>query len=245
MIDAIRSEWVKQSTVMVTWVLVAVAGAFPLVISLLTAALTEDLLDGEDLASVIAGTSIVSAMLLGVLGTLAVTGEFSHNTIRPTFAAMPDRLRPLLAKPVVSVALSVVTAVAVILVSWVGGGAIADGEQELGLGDAQPALVGLFFLTVGLTILGFAIGLLVRNSAGSICLLLLWPLVAEGLIAGLMAVADKESWQRWLPYVAGINMTSIGESSDTLDRFPGGLYFFAWIAVLLVLGLLKTKRRDA
>lgn len=245
MIDVIRSEWIKQSTVTVTWVLVSVAAIFPTGIALLTAGFTNDFLDGEELASVIAGTSVVSAMLLGVLGTLAVTGEFSHNTIRPTFAAMPDRIRPLLAKPIVNVALSVITIAAVILVGWVAGAAVADGTQELGQGDAQAALIGTVFLTIGLTILGFAIGLLVRNSAGSICLLLLWPLVAEGLIAGLMSVADKEGWQRWLPYVAGINMTSVGDSSDALDRVPGGLYFFAWVFVLLALGVVKTKRRDA
>jgi ABC-2 type transport system permease protein len=143
------------------------------------------------------------------------------------------------------VALAAATIIVVIVVSWVAGAGLADGSQALGLGDARPALIGLFFLTIGLTVLGYAIGLLVRNSAGAICLLLLWPLVAEGLIAGLMAVANKDSWQRWLPYVAGINMTSVGDSSDTLDRVPGGLYFFAWVAVLLALGIVKTRRRDA
>ena len=100
MINAIRSEWIKQSTVTVTLVLVIIAAVFPVVVSALTAAGADGVFDGDDLASVIAGTSVVSTMLLGVLGSLAITSEFSHNTIRPTFAALPDRLRPLLAKPI-------------------------------------------------------------------------------------------------------------------------------------------------
>lgn len=244
MIDAIRSEWIKQSTITVTWVLAIIAAVFPVGITILTAILSDDPPDGLELTELIAGLSIISAMLLGVLGTLAVTNEFSHNTIRPTFAAVPQRLRPLLAKPIVSVALSVLVAVVVVIVAWLVGSALADGEQQLE-GMATPALIGLVLLVAGLTLLGFGIGLLVRNSAGSICLLLLWPLVAEGLIAALMAAADKDGWQRWLPYVAGFNLVQTTPDSDSLGRVPGGLYFFAWIVVIIVAGLVRTNRRDA
>ena len=43
------------------------------------------------------------------------------------------------------------------------------------------ALIGVVLLAVGLTLLGYGLGLLIRNSAATICLLLLWPLIAEGL----------------------------------------------------------------
>ena len=102
-IDAIRSEWIKVSTVTVTWVLAIIAVAFPLVVTILTTAFADEFWDGEDLAGLVGGLVIVTSMLLGVVATIAVTNEFAHNTIRPTFAAMPDRLRPLLAKPIVQV----------------------------------------------------------------------------------------------------------------------------------------------
>jgi hypothetical protein len=75
--------------------------------------------------------------------------------------------------------------------------------------------------------------------------LLLWPLVAELLIAGLMSAAGAEGLQKYLPYIAGINMASTEPDPELLGRVPGGLYFFAWVAVILALGLLSGRRRDA
>jgi ABC-2 type transport system permease protein len=245
MIDAIRSEWIKISTITVTWVLVIVAVAFPLVITLLTAGFGEDGMDGEEFASMIAGTAVVTSMLLGVVASLGITNEFSHGTIRPTFAALPDRTRPLLAKPIVHVTLSLVVTSLVVVVGWVAGTAIAEGTQQLSDDGAQAALVGVVLLAIGLALLGYGLGLLVRNSAATICLLLLWPLVAEGLIAGLMSAIGVEGLQRWLPYVAGINMVSTDVGSDTLGRVNGGIYFFAWVAAVLALGVWTAKRRDA
>lgn len=245
MIDAIRSEWIKISTITVSWVLVLVAVAFPLVITVLTAAFDGGVSDGSDFAGLISGTAVVSSMLLGVVATLGITNEFSHNTIRPTFAALPDRTRALLAKPIVHVAVSVLVTVVIVIVGWVAGTAIAEGTQELSDDGAMAALVGVVFLAVGLTLLGYGLGMLVRNSAAAICVLLLWPLVAEGLVAALMAAADADGLQRWLPYVAGITMANPDVGSESLGRVEGGLYFFAWVFVVLVLGIWSTKRRDA
>ena len=245
MIDALRSEWIKLTTVVVTWVLAIVALAFPLVITTLTAALESSRMSGTDLASLLAGTTVASAMILGVVATVGITSEFSHHTIRPTFAAMPDRWRPLLAKPIVYVALAAAVVTIVVVVGWLLGGALAAGDQPLGDRGALPALVGVVALAVGLTLLGYALGMLVRNGAAAICILLLWPLVAEGLIAGVMGAAGAEGLQRWLPYVAGIGMAVTDPGSDTLGRVGGGVYFFAWVAALLALGLWVTHRRDA
>ena len=43
MIDAIRSEWIKLSTITVTWVLALLAVLFPIVVTVLTAAFAEDM----------------------------------------------------------------------------------------------------------------------------------------------------------------------------------------------------------
>ena len=103
-IDAIRSEWIKVSTITVTWVLAIDRRRLPA---------RRDGPHGGVRRRTWSrrgpgrprqpGSTIVTAMLLGVVATIAVTNEFGHGTIRPTFAAMPDRLRPLLAKPIVQV----------------------------------------------------------------------------------------------------------------------------------------------
>ncbi len=123
MIDAIRSEWIKVSTIPVTWVLALSAVAFPLVVIVLTAIFSEDPPDGSELTELVTLPTVVSAMLLAVVSSLSITNEFSHGTIRPTFAAMPDRMRPLLAKPIVQVAIAFVVTAAIVVAGWIAGSA--------------------------------------------------------------------------------------------------------------------------
>ncbi len=243
MIDAIRSEWIKVSSITVTWVLGLLAALFPVVVTVLTALFAEEM-EPSDLAEVISGTTIVAAMLLGVIASLGITNEFSHYTIRPTFAAMPDRWRPLLAKPIVQLSIALVVTVAIVVVSWLVGGAIAEDPSSLDDG-AGAALVGVVLLALGLTLLGYGLGLLVRNTAATICILLLWPLIAEGLIGGLLSVAGAEGAVRFLPYSEGFNMAVVDRDPNSFGRVAGGLYFFAWVIAILVAGLLRTRRRDA
>lgn len=245
MINALRSEWIKLTTVTSTWILVAIGIVFPLLIVTLTAALAEDIPDGEDLAELLAGTSIVSALILGALATVGAATEFAHNTIRPTFAAMPDRWRPMLAKAAAHVGVTVGVMSLVVVVGWLAGSVIAEGEQNLTGDVQQPTLVGVVLLGVGLTVLGYALGLLLRNTALALCILLLWPLLAEGLIAGLFAVAGWDGAQKWLPYQAGFNMAAPRPGDDSLGRVGGGLWFFTCVLTITALALWSGKRRDA
>ena len=96
-------------------------------------------------------------------------------------------------------------------------------------GTALPALLGVVLLAVGLTVLGYGLGLLIRNSPAAICILLLWPLIAEGLIAGLLSAAGAEGAVKFLPYSAGFNMALTEPDPDAFGRVGGG-------AVLLRLG---------
>lgn len=245
MIDAIRSEWIKVSTITVTRVLAIIAVAFPLLITVLSTALADTTWSGEDLADLVGGLTIVTALMLGVVATIAITNEFGHGTIRPTFAAMPDRLRPLLAKPIVQVAVTLVLTVATVVVSWLVGSVLSGDSPSLGDGATLPALVGVVLLAIGVTLLGYGLGLLIRNSPAAICLLLLWPLLAENLVAALLTGVGAESGIRFLPYSAGFAMAVTGDPDDSLGRVGGGLYFFAWVVVIVVVGIATARRRDA
>jgi ABC-2 type transport system permease protein len=197
------------------------------------------------------GVTVLSSMMLGVVAAIGMTNEFTHNTIRPTFAAQPRRLVPLLAKLVVHLALAAVVMVVIIVVSWLLGSLLGDGSYPLTASafgssvSAVPPLIGAGLLGIGLTILGFGLGMLVRNAPATICILLLWPLIAESLISVLFAAMNQDDLVKFLPYVEGINMGAWEPGSDMLGRVPGGLYFFAWVLVIAVLGLWRTDRTDA
>lgn len=247
MIAALRSEWIKFSTLTSSWVMVAIAAAFPIVIVALTGGLADGTFSDGDVAELVAGTGVVSALLLGTLGVLTVTSEFGHNTIRPAFAALPDRWRVLLAKPALQVGVSAAVMIVVVVVGWVLGRALTGDDAGFSDGDGVGAvLIGVVVLAVLLTLFGYALGLLVRNTALAICVLLLWPLLVEGLLAGLFAAAGWDGLQKWLPYQAAFQMINrFPDDNDSLGRVGGGAWFAVWIALLLGLGIWRTHRRDA
>ncbi|CAN0195906.1 unnamed protein product, partial [Phaeothamnion confervicola] len=99
MTPIINAEWIKLRTVRMNWVLGIIAVAFPLIVSVLTCSLIDvDDLGARDIVDLVVNSSIVSALLLGVIGAVSIAGEFGHGTIRPTFAATPKRWRVFTAK---------------------------------------------------------------------------------------------------------------------------------------------------
>jgi ABC-2 type transport system permease protein len=251
-INVLRSEWIKLRTVRMNSVLAIFAVGFPLVVVVLTAALIDsDEMNSRDLVGLVSGTSVITGMLLGVIGAAGITSEFGFGTIRPTFAATPRRSRVIIAKAIVTVVVAVVIE-AVVVVSCFGIGAALlnsrDGNISLGdAGSARAGLVGVIIFAAIVSLLGYGLGLLMRSTPAAVAVLLLWPLVAEGLIGALLAVAGVEHPFRWMPYNAGINLGNpdAGNDPETLGRVAGGLYFFAVTAVVTSIGALFTSRRDA
>lgn len=252
MIHAIQSEWIKLRTVVSTWILIAVAIVFVLAITLTTTlVIGQDdarTFTGGDLTDLVAGLAIVSALLVGTAMAASTTSEFSNNTIRPTFTGLPDRYRTLTAKPVVYGVTAMVVMVVTVGLSWGVGSAIIgsrDGSAALDDVDTiKPALLGVVILGLLLTLLGYGLGLLIRNPAATICTLLLWPLIAESLIGALLdQISDGAT--KFLPYQEGFQLALLDPDSQFFGRIGGGLYFAAWVAVVVALGVFATTKRDA
>lgn len=252
MIRTITSEWIKLRTVLVHWVLAIIAIAFPLVITVLATIFGDFFEDGPQLSDNISGlvvnTAVVSAMLLGAMGAISLTGEFGHNTIRPTFAATPSRLRVHAAKLIVnSVVIATIAAVAV-LVTWFAAQAILaarDRTISIGDGDALASMASLVALAVIDSGFGFALGLLIRNSPATVTILLLWPLIIENLVGVLLSVVGLDGSVKYLPYSAGLLAVVDDESVDALGRPMGLVWFAAVVVVLLAGGLVLDSKRDA
>lgn len=252
MTAALRSEWIKLRTIRMNWVLVIVAAAFPLVVTILVMALSKEReIDANDTIGGIAGTSVVTAMLLGVIGAATITSEFGFGTIRVTFAAEPRRSVVLIAKAIITVLTAVVVEAVVVAACWLAASVIASARDvpiDLADGRAGTApLVGAVVLAAIVALLGYGLGLLVRLTPVAVAILILWPLVIEGLVGGIMAAAGVESPFKFLPYQSGISMVSSErlEPGETFGRIGGGLYFFAVTAVVALVGAFFTRRRDA
>ncbi len=106
-------------------------------------------------------------------------------------------------------------------------------------------LVCTIVLAVLVTWFGFGIGLLIRNSPASVSLLLLWPLLIEGLIQLVFALLDWDGASKYVPYQAAINASAGSPGDDVLGR-PGGQILFGCVGLaLIVIGVWADGRRDA
>ncbi|KQO60354.1 ABC transporter permease [Curtobacterium sp. Leaf261] len=212
----VRSEWIKlrsiRSTVWCYAVLVVLTIAMAVLLGSLVnqggPSLPADQANGT-LVSVNTASVSITALVVGVLGVLIITGEYGTGQVRSTFTADPGRIGVILAKAfVLALATFVVSAVA----TWIGV-AISVGLQAANnvhadLGDPAvflPILGSSVYVTL-LALLAYAIGLLVRSSAGGIAITLGILLVLPVILA-LFAGLTNAEWildvAKFLPSEAG------------------------------------------
>jgi len=256
MIATMNSEWIKFRSIFANWVLLAIGVAFPVVVAILVASFSDvgSASFGRagasgDLTELVTGTSIVTVFLLGSAATISLTAEFAHGTIRPTYAATPSRFRVLFAKlSVNSIAIVVTTTLAVTL-AWLVGSIILSSRGTsvsfTEVPEIRSAMLGVVILAVIVGWFGVGVGLVIRNQPAAVVIVVLWPLLIEGLIALALALSGAESAARWLPYSASINALQVFPPGDSLGR-PGAFVYFGAIALAIVaIGWFLDNRRDA
>ena len=249
MIATIRSEWIKLRTVRSNVTTSVVAVLIPLAISLLSVTfMGENNIDSGTLPGFIVGSGSVAVLLIGVLGVLCVTQEYSQGTIRLTLAATPSRPRVYLAKAVVVALLGAALTGLVVLIGNVVGSAIIDARDVPALDsnpDAAPAFLAMILMGAVVAVLGMAIGALTRNPPSAITTLVLWPLLVEGIVGGLLSLAFDDDVARWMPFQSGLNSMFLELPEDGFGRWGSLGYFAAWVLFVSLIAERSLKRRDA
>ena len=224
---------------------------------------------GVGLTAIIAGTTNNGEMSIGltqfgssqlalavvlVMSALAVTTEYRFSTIRATFLAVPNRVSVLVAKTAVVAFIAGVLGEIIAFGSW-GIAKVMSPASDLAINTGAEwrhvAGVGLLF-GIG-AVLAIAVGILVRQTAGAVAILLVWNMLLEGLIGIIPKVGIKI--QAWLPFQNANHFLQLGGTNAAeqpgagidfkLSQW-GSLAYFAGIAVaLLVVALVVAKRRDA
>ncbi len=252
MINAIHSEWIKLRSARSNIVLICLAVGLPLLLSGLISAFGDfESTAGSDLfANLVLGPNFLCVFLAGVIGVLGIGQEYRHNTIRVTFTGEPRRSRVLTAKLVVTTLfglgvglfseLACFGVVKVILSARdVGPLSLTDPGGNLAAFVGQVVLCGLF------TVAGFGLGAILRQPAGAIPVILVWPLILEPLVGQLFSLI-RDGSAKWMPFNEGFSMAATGDRSvETFSRVVGGLYFAGFVAVLVAIGWLLVERRDA
>ncbi|NMM30983.1 MAG: hypothetical protein HHJ10_08055, partial [Cellulomonas sp.] len=140
------------------------------------------------------------AILPLILGVLMTAGEYRHGTVVDTFLSEPRRARAVLAQltagALVGLASGVVCAVvaAVTAALWY---AAKDVPLSLGSPLVVRSLVGIVAWQALYTVIGVAVGAIVRAQATAMVAAIAWIFIVETAIAGLVV-----SLGRWLPATA-------------------------------------------
>lgn len=182
---ALRSEWIKLYTLRSTWWSIGVAAVLTIGIAVLVAG-SMNAPGFEPIQAVV--TPFQFTMLLaGIIGAIAVTGEYSTGMIRSTLAADPMRGSVLAAKASVvavflflaSFVIFLITAVAVMPIF--ASRDIAFPGDDLA-GELLPILAASVSMSV-FALIGVAFGFLLRSGAGAIAatvgLLFVLPIIAS------------------------------------------------------------------
>ena len=129
-------------------------------------------LDPEDIvASAVLQGYYLGQLLIGALGVLFVSGEYSTGMIRSTMSAVPRRLPVLVAKSVVFLVVTSVTIIPSCVVAFISGQGIIS-RSRAGFSLSDPGVLrlvlgtGIYLVCIGL--IGAACGWLVRNTPGAL-----------------------------------------------------------------------------
>lgn len=255
MIAALRAEWIKARTVRVHWILIAVAVAFPTVVAALIGIFNPNpqWVYSRDLVDIVSGVGVVSLLLLASLWVINLTSEYSHGTIRVTYAAVPARWKVLASKAIVGTLVTIVVMATTFWLAWFVGSTILNGRgSSINLGDQGVDAAGVFVSLLALAVIvswfALGVGAIIRNSPASVVVVLLWPLLIENLLALALTLAGVESAGKWMPYQQAIQAVSPADQSsspDVLGRPAAQLYFGAVALGLMLIGAVLDRRRDA
>jgi ABC-2 type transport system permease protein len=183
--QAARMEWIKLRSLRSTWWALGVTVAGAIGVAVAVGVNTKDA--AADLTNNALAGIALGLLLTGVLGVLAMTGEYSSGTIRATLAAIPNRPLVLAAKAAVFGAVALAAGEAAAFIAFfAGGAALPDRMAAPTLG--QPgvlravALGGAGYCLIGL--LGLGLGAIIRHTPGAIAVLVGGVYVLAQMVAG-------------------------------------------------------------
>ena len=185
------------------------------------------------------------AVILPMIAILSVTGEWSQRSGLTTFTLVPHRGRVIFAKAVGAVSIGVVS----MLVAF-GVGALGNllGTAITGTGLVWDVSFAEFAYIILANVLGmmvgFMLGVLIRNSAGAIVSYFVYSLVLPtifGLLAG--AQAWFKDLQPWVDF--NFAQGQLFNGSMTGEQWAHlGVASAIWLVLPLVVGLTMVMRSE-
>ena len=189
----------------------------------------------------------LAQLLIGSLGVLFVTGEYSTGMIRSTFAAVPRRLPVLWAKLIVFVTVTAVSLILACVVGFLCGQAlISHYRPAYSLTDPGVLRVvigtGVYLVLMG--IIGATLGWIIRNTPGALVAFVAVVIVIPVIFSEILGSWGKHVAE-YLPSVAGAAFISSLPEPPSLAPWTGLGVMCAWVVVAVAVALVLLRRRDA
>lgn len=188
----------------------------------------------------------IGSLAIGVLGVLAVTGEYGSGTIRSSLAATPRRPLFLAGKVVVLGTVALVVGEIMTFACFFLGQALLSGHaptaaigqpgvlEALVLSGAYLALLGLF---------GMGLGLMLRSTAGALAAFVGLTFLVAVILQPLAAHGDPG---RFAPeQIFANSVADVVHQPGQLAPAVGFLWMVFYCAAALVAGNLLLTHRDA
>jgi ABC-2 type transport system permease protein len=201
--------------------------------------------DYDAFAEMIVDKTGYVGVVLAILAALLVTNEYRSGQIRTTLLAIPTRIPALASKATVIAAVSFVIGVVSSSIGFAVAPAIlAGGGYSYPLEAADLVRLvggsGLYLATV--SIIGIAIGSLIRNVVASVLTTIVF-LVIVPVIPEMFSEYGTEI-TRFFPIQAG-SLLLAPDGTDPMGPWGGYAVLLAWTVVLFTAAMIALRRRDA
>jgi ABC-type transport system involved in multi-copper enzyme maturation permease subunit len=262
MSDALRYEWVRlrtlRSTYWLTGLSIVIAALLGLFALTFTGSKAFTIVDYGDLIEGGPGTALLS-IFMGLIGVFSIGHEYRYGTIRPTLGAIPSRTHLMAAKVLVVIAYSLVVGFVCLVVRYLVAWLILGSKlTDLGLfpNPMGRVFVGILGYVAVYALVGFAFASLSRSIPAAIVTLVVFPLVFENVIRGLLTIDALKSIRgaaKFLPFSAGSqvyshNVLDSGVPSGFRELpgpWGGALIFVVFMLILLAAAWTLFEKRDA
>jgi ABC-2 type transport system permease protein len=247
----IDSEWIKFRTLRSSWAVLGAAMVGMVLIGLIVAYNTRHLNSSLQPDDIVASSSMqgyyLGQLLIGALGVLLVSGEYSTGMIRSTLAAVPKRLPVLWAKLIVFTVLIAVTMIVMSLLTFLVSQALI-GHYRVGysLGDPGALRVvlgtGVYLTLVG--VIGGALGWIVRSTPGALVAYFATVLVLPVIFGNVLGTWGKDIAQ-FMPSEGGRSFVSSIREPHMLSPWVGLAVLVGWAVLAIAVAAVGLRSRDA
>lgn len=247
--NAVRFEWVKFRSLRGSWLMVGATVVAGLALSVLgisdlLGATPGELPDGWDATATSLKGFLFAQLLIGMLGALAITPEFTSGVVGSSLTVVPSRTRLLAAKTAVVAGVVLATAAVTTIASF---GVVqvmlgASGLPAASLADPEVlgALAGGTIYLAAIGFGGLAVGVVTRSATTSLAVLvgtlLLVPALAPAVVGETLAAY-------WPVTAAQSAYTTVGVPG-TPAATTGVVLLVGLMCVVGLAGYVSFRRRD-